>query len=501
VLVSREKIVGQEKSTFHFHIIDTGIGMDDVTSGRVFEPFTQADASTTRQYGGTGLGLSITKNYVELMGGAISVDSELNMGTSVHMEIPLLEIRKLGSKSKMRDMRSLSFAIISSHKSTRSMISEQLKRLGASKVEELDELAEQTNLQEEYFLFIDLQNLNREISSELWRNIKDRTAIITPLNSFDEYQKLGASTLISKPTTMESVTQAVANWADESRRPTPTYPIRSNRPTNEKLKILVAEDIQTNQRIASEVIKMCGYNADIAENGEQAVQMQCHNRYDLIFMDCQMPLMDGFEATRSIREDEASSSSAPCIIIALTAGTTSSDRKAFFEAGMDGFLGKPFRVEDIRKVLSTHFGEDELSGSQEVIDILEVAPHKDESSSDANHIDDSAIANILHIQNQTGKSILKEVYDGFCLQMDQKIFDLSEEENVSNPEHLKSLAHAVKSMSANLGAKEVKAIAGTIESDIKSGKEVDYVSARESIEAAYSEFKITFSERYHEHLQ
>ena len=111
------------------------------------------------------------------------------------------------------------------------------------------------------------------------------------------------------------------------------------------------------------------------------------------------------------------------------------------------------------------------------------------------------MSNILHIQEQTGKAILKEVYEGFCLQMDQKISELNNDNNTLGSKNLQSLAHAVKSMSANLGAKEIKSIAGKIESDIKGGKEVDYVLARESITKAYSAFRSAFRERYKNYLE
>lgn len=499
VLVDREKVVGSDKSMLDLRINDTGIGMDHATCERVFEPFTQADASTTRQYGGTGLGLSITKNYVELMGGSIHVSSKQNVGTSVHLRIPILDTRTLSSQSKNHLFPSTSFAIISAHKSTRDMVAEQLKRLGASSIAEFDTLSESQVLGSDSFIFIDISTVDNQILSMQWMLIKSRTTIIASLNSFSKYQSLGASSLVSKPTTMESVSQAVVNWTQGANVGI-AGETQQQKGVRKPLKILVAEDIPTNQRIASEVIRMCGYNTDIAENGEQAVKMQYQNRYDLIFMDCQMPLMDGFAATRSIRNGEAGSDHTPCTIIALTAGTTSSDRKAFFEAGMDGFLGKPFRVEDIRNILTTHFGELGFFADEESHSTPISPSDKSEASNDTGIIDEPAVSNILHIQEQTGKAILKEVYEGFCLQMDQKISELNNGNNTLGSRDLQSLAHAVKSMSANLGAKEVKAIAGKIESDIRGGKDADYILARESITSAYSAFKSAFREKYKNYL-
>ena len=488
---------GQTQSILHLEVNDTGIGMDTSTATRVFEPFTQADASTTREYGGTGLGLTITKSYVELMGGEINVKSEINVGTSVQIDLPIAHGSERNPPSKATIASGHTFNIVSKSKLTSAMLQQQLKRLGATEIRELTEINSPCELSGEDFFFIDSQVLETSQEQGYWPRIRDRSAIITTLSEISKYQKLQASTIISKPTMMESITNTLSGWIPSA--PDEVFIEQTRWPEAQKrsLRILVAEDIPTNQRIASEVIKMCGYDVDIAENGERAVHMQSLKAYDLIFMDCQMPVMDGFEATINIRAEEQLTGSQPCKIIALTAGTSSSDKRAFFEAGMDGFLGKPFKVDDIRRILIEHFGASAYPEHQET-NLKE--SENTSAAEDSDDIDETAIAAILQIEAQTGKRILKEVYEGFCVQMDTKLSEFYSAYLADDRTQLQSISHAIKSMSANLGAKKVKSLSGSVEIALKSGRDVDFESARISIESAYKEFTLEFASRFKDAL-
>ncbi len=501
VVVNFHQPSEEGKSVLHLEVNDTGIGMDSSTATRVFEPFTQADASTTRQYGGTGLGLTITKSYVELMGGKIYVKSQIKTGTSVRIDLPLAPVIKqnhLPSRAPITSNHT--FHIVSESKSTRAMLHQQLKRLGVTNIRELTEVRDLCEFDDKDFFFIDSQALENNRGRDDWPKIRDRSAIITTLGEISKHQKLKASTIISKPTMMESITNTLSGWIPSVRDE--IFIENTPRPETQKrnLRILVAEDIPTNQRIASEVIKMCGYDVDIAENGKQAVHMQSLNQYDLIFMDCQMPVMDGFEATMNIRTEEQSTGSQPCKIIALTAGTSSSDKKAFFEAGMDDFLGKPFKVDDIRRVLIEHFGLNAYPEHQELgLKGAETTSAPDDAD-DADDIDEAAISAILQIEAQTGKKILKEVYQGFCAQMDQKISEFYSAYLADDRKQLQSVSHAIKSMSANLGATKIKSLSGSVEIALKSGGDVDFEIAHRSIDRAYTKFTLEFTSRYRDAL-
>jgi CheY-like chemotaxis protein len=211
-----------------------------------------------------------------------------------------------------------------------------------------------------------------------------------------------------------------------------------------------------------------------------------------------MPVMDGFEATRNIRKEEQSTGKHPCKIVALTAGTSTRDKKAFFDAGMDGFLGKPFKVDDIRRVLIEHFGASAYPEPQgKNLNGVELIS----SAEDTEDIDDAAISAIIQIETQTGRPILKEVYGGFCVQMDQKLSEFHSAYLADDKTQLQSISHAIKSMSANLGAKKIKSLSGNIENALKSSGEVDFSRAHRSMETAYTEFCSEFLSRYEDSLK
>jgi signal transduction histidine kinase/ligand-binding sensor domain-containing protein/CheY-like chemotaxis protein/HPt (histidine-containing phosphotransfer) domain-containing protein len=487
------------KPKLSIRVTDTGIGMDVETARRIFEPFTQADASTTREYGGTGLGLSITRNYVELMGGRIALNAHPKAGTTVSVEIPLNFTGRNGKEKPPLPAKGLSFIIASRNERTRRMISEQVKRLGSSDITYAYSLIECFSSDSDSFVIVDAPCFDETYEQREWEKIRPRSAIMTPINLHNDYFILGARTLISKPSMMENVTQAVLSWQRDERDWKNEVNFGKIKPTK-ALRVLVAEDIPTSQRIAREVIQMCGHSVDIAENGIEAVALQRSNGYDLIFMDCQMPLMDGFAATRSIRSDEVARGTTPTIIIALTAGTTTTDRRDFFEAGMDGFLGKPFRVDDIRKVFKDHF---ETSDLVEPAHLFSPTGARDLNVCEiADDIDEAAISNIIEIEVQTGKRILHEVYNGFCIQMDNKILELENiGANTDGSRELQSVAHAIKSMSANMGALRVKTIAGKAETDVKMSVEVKRSDVIESIREAYASFQSAFSSKYKESLR
>lgn len=214
-----------------FEVIDTGLGMDTHTQQKLFQPFTQADSSTTRKYGGTGLGLSISRRLAELMGGRIGVHSELGVGSTFWLELPFN------------------------------------------------------------------QALSNQTSSEH---------------------------LAEEPTSLEPA--LAANY-----------------------RILIAEDNPINQVVAIGMLKRLGYRADVVGNGKEAVETLRHLPYDLVFMDCHMPVMDGFEASQMIRAKE--NGQRHITIIAMTASALAGDRERCLEAGMDDYLPKPFRSSELASVL------------------------------------------------------------------------------------------------------------------------------------------------------
>ena len=266
----------------------------------------------------------------------------------------------------------------------------------------------------------------------------------------------------------------------------------------ERSRILVAEDMETNQKIINEMLHLLGCDVDIAPNGEVAVELYTSNSYDLIFMDCQMPVMDGYVASRAIRDSERKDQFQPIPIIALTAGFDKSDKKRCQEAGMDHYLTKPFSISEITRVLQSFIGHSgrmsPVNGKEENRKPNATPPHFESKMvvDRENVLNFSAIGNILEVERQTQKPILASIFDGFTLQMDEKLEELQSNVVESGPECLYQTAHAIKSMSANIGAKKVQQISAEIEVIARSGSHTQLKGRVDELNGAYKEFLVVF---------
>ncbi|MEQ9465247.1 MAG: two-component regulator propeller domain-containing protein [Haliea sp.] len=475
---------------------DTGIGMDDETTRRVFDPFIQADASTTRKYGGTGLGLSITRNYIELMGGFIHVSSKPEQGTEILISIPTSACAALSEHTIPANLRNTKVLVLSTKHSTRRMIKTQLERMGVLNIQTSKTVPLSTAAEGVQIPIVDLDGLANQ--SGLCKKYR-RGILLMPLHETEVPPQYKSWLTTTKPCTSETLRLAMEEILTESDIEKSTEVPFLDPDSSLPLRILVVEDIPTNQRIAQEVLEMSGHKVHIAQNGAEAVELQRENRYDLIFMDCQMPVMDGYQATRIIREEERNKEIPPVKIIALTAGITATDKKSLSDAGMDGYLGKPFKISDITKIIHHHLGSGHQVGKSKFNERSADAQSAKASSKNQDVIDLSAIENITYIEQQTGKSILPEVYSGFKVQMAEKMMDLSIASTTGNLEQAQSIAHAIKSMCANLGAKQVKIIASDIELGIKQGKEIDLQTHCIHLESAYKLFAREVESRYEVH--
>jgi signal transduction histidine kinase/ligand-binding sensor domain-containing protein/CheY-like chemotaxis protein/HPt (histidine-containing phosphotransfer) domain-containing protein len=477
-------------------IKDTGIGMDSETTKNVFEPFTQADASTTRQYGGTGLGLSITKNYIELMGGKISVHSALNVGTEIIILLPSSEVKRADQKIQPLQLGDRKFRIISRKSATREMITAQLRRLGGMEIIESDELYGLPQPDIDDIWIIDLENTKLHDEFFVDGATNPRGILFLPVHEIQMAPHRIDWLNLTKPCTSETLRVALEELVSGRSLEKNREINASNTVSNQRLRILVAEDIPTNQRIAQEMLEMSGHTVDIAVNGQQAIEKQKKNRYDVIFMDCQMPMVDGYQATRAIREHELNHKLDPVTIIALTAGITVDDKRSFFDSGMDGYLGKPFTISEITNTLQDQLG---INAKIKGVDFQPRHQNKEiviEVDETKGAIDFSAINNIIQIELQTGKSILPEVYEGFLSQMSEKMNELLSFSETDNRSEIQSASHAIKSMSANLGAKKVKSIATMIESSAKSHATIDLKFCLAELDISYKEFQKEFEENY-----
>ena len=476
---------------------DQGIGMDAATQSKVFEAFTQADASTTREYGGTGLGLAISRHYIELMGGDIDVQSELGAGTKITISIPLdvsfteedIDTTQLPSRAIIYSENSAAFEMISSH----------FIQLG---IQPVKFSTDNEDFPEDTVYSIDYSSENFEkVALRIKKLVGAKPAIIfTPLTNIKIPDFLSHWISISKPVTVSSLRSTLVNlfsseeYSNHGRQLDNSDPVN---PRNVK-RILVAEDVPTNQKIAKEMIMMLGYDVDIASNGSEALLMTSKNDYDLIFMDCQMPVMDGYDATAEIRVREQAHETTATPIVALTAGFNKEDRERCKDAGMDYYLTKPFSVSDIKHVLQKYIGESQLrEKAQDGSRRTHIFNDNEKSESRNGKIfNNSAIENIREVERQTGKSILPDIFEGFVEQMDEKLIEIKSNCECGDIVSLYRAAHAIKSMSANIGAEKVRLISAHIESQGRKNELNDLSTSIEDLAESYNEFIANFKTKY-----
>ena len=364
-----------------FEVADTGIGIPAQAQTRLFQAFSQADASTTRLYGGTGLGLAISKRIIDLMGGQIGVQSEANRGATFWFEVPLLKVQgDMQTQESSADGGSGRLLLLSADPRLRLRLSMLLPNWGLrissveTTQEALDRLRTAANQGKPWAYSIVLADLAgmRNTAVALHRNI-GRQAIYGDLRLVclygddpvaDELQQ--NVTLLSRQAPDEDLRAALANdigaspdRVQEKAAAAPALPVRSN--TTRIARVLLVEDNPVNLMVGQRLLSVLGITCDTASNGESALMRMSASRYDLVLMDCQMPVMDGYTATRNWREHEAATGDGRHLpIVAMTANAMAGDRQKCLDAGMDDYLPKPVTRSELERCLHHWWNPDAM---------------------------------------------------------------------------------------------------------------------------------------------
>lgn len=481
---------GQSAASLVFSVSDEGIGMTPETQMKIFESFTQADPSTTRKFGGTGLGLTICKQYVELMKGTIDVHSRVGAGSTITVRVPT--IIRHEEVNKIRCIESVHSCFVPEHdEDIASMITTHLQLIGWDRsqinlVRKKDfELL--TGPDEIAFLELDPDRYSHSPSNAKGAPVR---TIFYSFSSLD-IARMSEITqpLLSLPISKANLIECI-ELLNEDIELTNDDEIINAHPSQRSTNVLIAEDIDVNQMIIGEMLVALSCSFDVARDGEEAVRMYKLREYDLIFMDCQMPVKDGHQATREIREIQTLEQRPRIPIIALTAGGSENEKRSCIDSGMNDVLEKPFTRLEIERTISSYLAESALNSAKSGSPI-----ETKRSPISSATLDEAVISGLFEIQEQTGSEIVSKVFLGYRKQMDNAIPELHALNNAQNFKALKSLAHGIKSMSANIGAIKVKEDAQKLEEALlgENGQVEDLCS---SIERSYGAFIVKFQERY-----
>ena len=373
----RAKLVEEttDQVTLSFTVSDTGIGIPLDRLGALFDPFVQADSSTTRQYGGTGLGLAICRQLVELMGGQIGADSVVGQGSTFWFTV------LLGKQNNPRpiaeemeeDLEGLKVLVVDDNDTNRLLITALLNSWrcrfaeAATAAEALTMLQEAARTGDPFQVALLDMQMPKADGAELSRWIKDCPEISqTPLVMMTSmgrrgdaawFQRLGFAGYFTKPVRQSHLQACLALIRGRVVRNRELVADRLitqhlvGEAIHRRARILLAEDNTVNQRVALAMLKKLGYRADAVADGSEAVAALRDISYDLVLMDCQMPGMDGYEATRRIRAPDSGVLRPTVPVVAMTAHAMKGDREKCLAAGMDDYITKPVQVKELAEIL------------------------------------------------------------------------------------------------------------------------------------------------------
>ncbi|MCP9446487.1 MAG: response regulator [Nitrospira sp.] len=484
-----------DHATIRFDVTDSGIGIPPDTQAKLFRPFVQGDSSTTRRYGGTGLGLTISKQLIELMGGRITLISSVGQGSTFRFTARFAKQadspRAIVPSDDLAGHRVL---IVDDHESGRRVLRELISGWGmlAETVEDADaalrRFAETATSGTPFELVIADVIMPRKDGLQFVRELRQRAegrttpvVLLTPLLQRDyteRGQSVGPVGYLQKPIRhnqlQECLRKALARGSESPAR----HPIRPGSSSTEsapavhasrRVSLLIVEDNEINQKLAARMAQKLGYDFRLANNGQEALDALAEKTYDAILMDCQMPILDGFETTKIIRQREADAGTAADAtaggthkagasrprripIIAVTANAMKGDREQCLAAGMDDYLAKPIQLETLRSVLDRWIPRPALS------------PDRIDKRPIVNHVDADTF-DLADLEANLGGDhrLIRELVVLFMDRHQTRLAEIKTGLETGDATTVERAAHTLKGAAGNLRAGQVASVAGRIE--------------------------------------
>jgi signal transduction histidine kinase/DNA-binding response OmpR family regulator len=493
------KVIEQTRKAglLRFEVRDTGIGIADNARERIFESFSQADGSTTREYGGTGLGLAICKQLVDLMGGEIGVQSTPGEGTLFWFEIRLPRYSgKLESRSELAALSGSRVLVVDDNATNREILLHQLEAWGMpvgmaeSGRQGLDMLRAASEHHKPYDLVILDMHMPKMDGLDVAKKVSADPLIagvsMILLSSVCHNEKgevmraAGILRHLTKPARQSELYDCIADVMQPDREvlTAETDKVTRNSATElpQDSRILLVEDNGVNREVARGMLENLGCQVSCAGNGLEALEQLQDSDFDLVLMDCQMPDMDGFTATREIRKREAGSEIPQHIpVIALTANAMSGDRDRCMDVGMDDYLSKPLSLSELAEVLSKWLTQETravrrpeaVAERPEVADRQEQPDSADDSADMGGSINRQALDNIRNLQG--GDAILARIIDIYLEESPLILSEMHQAVSLADPDAMYKAAHKFKSSSANLGADRLAKLCKELETQGRAG--------------------------------
>lgn len=524
--------VSKDEVSLRISIEDSGLGIAADKLENLFDKFTQADTSTTRRYGGAGLGLAISKQLAKLMGGTIGAKSRVGVGSTFWFTLRLALQKEAPRDVRPNvdlDLAGIRVLIVDDNSANRLVLQEQLRgwrmRIGscASGAEALRALQESQAAGDPYKIAI-LDHQMPEMDGEILGKVIKANPLLhdvqlVMLSSLGQegdirqrLKKAGFAAYLAKPARQSELLLTLVSIRDAQRnrqainlmdvQPSlPESPARQlvyNSPFA-GTRVLLAEDNVTNQLVGAMMLRNLGCLVDVAANGREAMEMVGAFLYDAVFMDCEMPEMDGFEATAAIRRRADSNSRPP--IIAVTAQAMQGDQERCLLAGMDDYIGKPVKQEDFAAALKRWLPDHERGQKSEAKPCLtrreEVAGTISDQSllpvslslSTSSALNPKVIARLRSLAEATNPSLITQIFTSFLSDGTERINTMREAVVGSDAELLGKAAHAIKGASANIGAHSMADIARKLELLGKSGSIYGAIVLIEQIEVEFERVK------------